>query len=682
MIKFHNILIFIFISILIYSFYPGDENKAKGVYLEGMDMKVNPGDDFYTYANGTWMNTREIPGTESVWGSFGELRESNQKKLKTILFDAAAQLNSAPGSNVKKVGDFFAAGMDSFKRNNDGLSYLKAELTMIDNITSSTELGQVIGELHSKRVSPIFYFYVDQDLKNSAEMVGGIYNAGLGLPDRDYYTRTDEEAVKLRKKYTEHLASIFTIIGYNPKQCAKTSQNIISMETELANVSWTNVERRNIKIQYNRITTDSLTKLCAYFNWNAYFSAIGMPNSQREVIVNNPKFMMKVSELTNVLPLETWKDYLKWNLVNTCGRYLTDDIYTLDFGFYEMTLKGVKRQTPRWKAVLEATDGALGDALGQIFVEKYFSADAKKKVNEMVDFLFAAYRERIKSRTWMGEETKKAALLKLDAIVRKLGYPDVWKDYTSMIIKRDSYVRNFLNANNYDFKRNVNKLGKPVSKTEWGMTPPTINAYYNSGMNEIVFPAGIMQYPFFDADMDMAVNFGAMGAVIGHELTHGFDDQGAQFDAQGNYIMWWKDEDYKQFEKRAQMVVQQFNAFVAIDTLRVNGSLTLGENIADLGGLTMAYYGLKLYMNKHPEMKDKKLDGFTPEQRYFLGWAKVWCVKHRPEALKQRLITDVHSPGRFRVNGPVSNMQEFYDAFGVKEGNKLWKKPEERAEIW
>lgn len=654
--------------------------EEKGVYVEGMNKAVKPSEDFFEYANGNWLKNTPIPETEKVWGSFGELRESNNEKIKKLLSDALVS-RSASGSDLRKVADFYRSGMDSVGRKNKGMDGVKEELDLINAMRSVEDVGKVLGNLHSKRIGGLFFFYVDQDLKNSNEMVPALYNSGLGLPDRDYYTRTDEDASRIRKKYTEFIMNMFLEAGFKNADLSKTVGRIISFETELAKKHWTNVERRDIQRQYNRMTIDSLRKVCPGMKWSEYFEAIKLPVTQKEVVINNPGFMQQISFMLETYDLENWQNYLRWNVLNSVASHTTDAMDHLNFSFYEQTLGGVKKQKPRWKRVAESADQCLGDALGKMFVEKYFTADAKQKVDEMVDYLFQAYRERIQSRTWMSEETKKAALKKLDAIIRKLGFPSKWKDYSTLQIFPDNYVRNYLNANHYEFRRNLNKLGKPVDKTEFGMTTPTINAYYNPSINEIVFPAGIMQYPFFDAEMDMAINFGAMGGVIGHELTHGFDDQGAQFDANGNFTMWWKDEDYKKFQERADKVVKQFDAYVALDTLKVNGKLTLGENIADLGGLTMAYHALKKYLESHPDLKPKK-QGFTPEQRFFLGWAKVWCVKHRDEALKQRLITDVHAPGQFRVNGPLSNMPEFYETFGVKEGDKMWRKPEDRAEIW
>ncbi|MCC7301966.1 MAG: M13 family metallopeptidase [Bacteroidia bacterium] len=654
--------------------------EEKGVDLEGIDTNVKPTDNFFEYANGTWLKKTPIPETESVWGSFAELRESNSAKIRQLLTNAAQQAAGA-GPDVQKVADYYRSGMDSSGRNKKGIETLKAELDLIASMTSTKDVGKVLGRLHSNRISGLFFFYVDQDLKSSTEMIPAIYNSGLGLPDRDYYTRMDEDALRIRKKYTEYMMNLFQEAGIKNKDLSKTIGRIISFETELAKKHLTNVERRDIQRQYNRMSIDSLKKLCPGLNWDDYFRTLGLPSFQKELVINNPAFMQQISFMLENYDLENWQNYLRWNLLNTCADHATDLMEHHYFAFYEQTLKGVKKQKPRWKRVAESVDHSLGDALGKMFVDKYFPPDAKKKVDEMVDYLFAAYRERIKSRTWMSEETKKAALVKLDAIIRKLGYPEQWKDYSEVTVSSTDYIRNMLNAANFEFRRNLNKLGKPVNRKEFGMTTPTINAYYSPSMNEIVFPAGIMQYPFFDAGMDMAINFGAMGGVIGHELTHGFDDQGAQFDAQGNFTMWWKEEDYKQFQLRADKVVKQFDSFTALDTLRVNGKLTLGENIADLGGLTMAYHAMKMYLEKHPELKQKK-QGFTPEQRFFMGWAKVWCVKHRDAALKQRLITDVHAPGRFRVNGPLSNMPEFYDAFGVKEGDGMYRKPDERAEIW
>jgi putative endopeptidase len=661
---------------------PPVNTGKKGVDPAFFDTTVKPVNDFYQFANGRWLNTTEIPGTHSTWGSFAQMREDNLEKLRTLLEEIAFGGKPQNDPDLKKLGDYFASGMDSTKRNEDALEGLKPEREMIMGMKSSKDVPSVLGKLHFEGMRALFGIYVDQDLKNSEEMVTTLFQGGLGLPDRDYYTRMDDEAQVLRKKYVQYIMDVFENAGVQPKEIVKASRDILAFETRLADASYTNVERRNIKIQYNRMSTDSLQKLCPGLDWKKYLEAVGFSQTPAEIVVSNPKFMVRVSELLEQTDPGIIKNYLWFHSLNSCAMHLDADMEQKAFEFYEKTLRGTKTMSPRWKKVIESADHAMGDALGKAFVARHFSPVAKKKVNEMADYLFVAYRERINSRTWMSEPTKKAALAKLDAIIRKLGYPDKWKDYGTMKISRDSYVRNYIQANMYESKRVISKLGKPVDKTEWGMTPPTINAYYNPSINEIVFPAGIMQYPFFDADMDDAVNFGAMGGVIGHELTHGFDDQGAQFDGKGNFTMWWSEEDFSKFEMLAGKVVTQFNGYLALDTLRVNGKLTLGENIADLGGLTMAYYAYKKFLEKNPAKKKEKIHGLSPEQRFFIGWARVWCIKHRPEALKQRLITDVHAPGKFRVNGPLSNMKEFYDAFGVKQGDAMWRDPKDRIEIW
>jgi putative endopeptidase len=452
----------------------------------------------------------------------------------------------------------------------------------------------------------------------------------------------------------------------------------MKIETSLASSSWTNVENRDPIKTYNKKSVKDLGVICPEFNWTDYFNATGIKNID-SVVIGQPSFFTGMNTAISSTSLDDWKKYFSFRLTDAMASKISSPFENERFDFYERTLSGVKKMKPRWKRVLAATDRSLGDALGKIFVEKYFPIEAKKRVTEMVDNLIAVYKDRIKTRDWMSDSTKHQAIAKLDKVMKKLGYPDKWRDYTGLEISRASYAKNAWNSSMFQWNYMINKLGKPVDRTEWGMSPPTINAYYNPSMNEIVFPAGIMQYPFFDINQDDALNYGGMGAVIGHELTHGFDDEGSQFDANGNRIQWWTAEDNAKFKKKTEMVATQFNNFVAIDTLHVNGHLTLGENIADLGGLTIAYYAYKKsQVGKEP----KTINGFTPEQRFFFGWARGWCTNYTPESLRQQVLTNPHSPGNYRVLGPLSNMQEFYDAFAVKQGDNMYRKPEERAVIW
>jgi putative endopeptidase len=536
-----------------------------------------------------------------------------------------------------------------------------------------------VGHLHAIGANTMFNIVVDQDPKISTEYITQFYQGGLGLPDRDYYTNTDDRSLGIQTAYVTHIGNMFKLLGDQPEVAEKNAKVVYDIEANLAKASMTQIEQRDPQAQYNKKTMPELLALTPDLQLNAYLEAINIKGINN-VIVGQPEFFKELNKDVKSVSLADWKTYLRWTLVNRSANKLSDDFINESFKFYGNTLVGIPTLKARWKRALEATDASLGDALGQLFVKKYFTEDSKKRVNTMVDNLLAAYRVRIASRDWMSEETKKQANLKLDKVIRKLGYPDKWKDYSTLDIKRDSYLANSFRANTYAFKDMVNHLGKPIDRQAWMMTAPTINAYYNPTINEIVFPAGIMQPVFFNPEADDAVNYGSMGAVIGHELTHGFDDQGAQYDADGNLKNWWTKEDMERFKAKTDRLVKQFDSYVAIDDVHVKGALTLGENIADLGGLTIAYYALKKSLEGKPV--PAKIDGFTAEQRFFIAWAQAWRVNMRPAFLKNMIQTNPHSPGNFRANAAPSNMQEFYDAFGVKPGDKMYRPKEERAEIW
>lgn len=656
-----------------------EQVKNAGIDMANADSTIKPTDDFYQFINGNWIKNNPIPESESRWTTFDELRERNTSRLKIILEEVAAEKNIQPGSNKQKIGDFYSLAIDSVKLNKDGIAPLKEEFAAIDKIATTTDLTKEIAHLHTIGVVALFGVYVDQDAKASTEYIAQFSQGGIGLPDRDYYTNKDERTLGIQKAYVEHLAAIFKLLGDPAEVAEKNAKVIYTIETNLAKASMTKIELRDPEKSYHKKTVKELAELTPNFDWTTYFDGLGVKNINN-VIVGQPEFYKEVNRSIKAVSINDWKTYLRWNLVNETAGKLSDEFVNEHFKFYGTTLLGVPALKPRWKRALEATDQSLGDALGQVFVERYFTEESKKRVSEMVENLIAAYRVRISSRDWMGEETKKQAYAKLDKVMKKFGYPDKWKDYSSLDIKKDSYVQNYLRASNYSFNRMINKLGKPIDRTEWGMTPPTINAYYNPIMNEIVFPAGIMQPVFFDPAADDAVNYGSMGAIIGHELTHGFDDEGSQYDADGNLKNWWTEKDKANFKIKTDMVVKQFDGFVAIDSMHVKGSLTLGENIADLGGLTIAYYALKKSLEGKPA--PEKIDGYTAEQRFFMSWAQGWRANMRPKYLKNMVQTNPHSPGNFRVNGPLSNMQEFYDAFGVKDGDKMYLPKAERAEIW
>lgn len=656
-----------------------ETKKGIGIEISNIDSSAKPTDDFYQFVNGNWVKNNPIPESESRWGSFNELYEKNMAKLKTILEEAANDKNAAPGSNTQKIGDFYALAMDSVKLNNEGASPLKDEFALIDGIKTKEDVIKTVAHFHKIGIGPMFSGYIGQDAKVSTEYIAQFSQGGIGMPDKDYYLKTDERSTTLQAAYLEHIAKMFELLGDKKDVAAKNAKMIYDIEKMLAQSSMSKVEMRDPEKTYHKLTVKEITEANPNINWNLYFESLGLKNIEK-VIIGQPDFFASLDKQIKSISINDWKTYLRWHLIDGASGKLSDDFVNEHFNFYGKTLLGTPALKLRWKRSLEATDRSLGDALGKIFVDKHFPEESKKRVNEMVDNLTASYEERIKKLDWMSDATKTQALDKLHKIMRKIGYPDKWKDYSSLEIKRDAYVLNFFRANNYIFNEMASRLGKPVDKTEWLMTTPTINAYYNSSLNEIVFPAGIMQPIFFNPDADDAVNYGCMGAIIGHELTHGFDDEGSQFDGDGNLKNWWSEEDRTKFKAKTDILVKQFNELVAIDDLHVNGELTLGENIADLGGLTIAYYALKKSMEGKPAAE--KIDGFTPEQRFFMSWAQGWRINMRDAYLRNMIQTNPHSPGNFRANIPLSNMQEFYDAFGVKEGDKMFRPKTERAEIW
>ncbi|MBL0046523.1 MAG: M13 family metallopeptidase [Bacteroidetes bacterium] len=658
----------------------GTENSSSFVAFEkaNFDTTVKPGDDFYQYANGGWLKKGEIPASESRWGSFDMLNDNIKKNLHTILDEAAAKKDATPGSVEQKVGDFYAVAMDSVKLNADGISPLKEELAKIEALKTPADVLTEIAHLHKSGSGSFFAAFVNQDAKKSDELIVQIYQSGLGLGDRDYYTKTDPESKSIQDAYLAHVTKMLSLAGEDEKSAAANAKSIMKLETELAKASKTRLEQRDPEANYHKMTMDELAKLTPSIDWKAYFASNGFA-SFTNLVVSQPEFLKVADKLIKSTPLPEMKEYLKWNLINSYADYLSDDFVMQNFDFFGRTLTGAKEMKPRWKRALRETDGAIGEALGQLYVAKHFSANAKKRINELVDNLMIAYKERLSQIDWMSPETKTKALEKLAAIDRKLSFPDTWKDYTSLDIKRDSYVQNTMRAQEFAYNRNINKLGKPVDRTEWLMSPQTVNAYYEPSKNEIVFPCGIMQFPFFDENADDAFNYGGIGAVIGHEITHGFDDEGSQFDAKGNLNNWFTEADKAKFKERTAGIVKQFNNYVAIDTMHVNGALTQGENIADLGGITISFAALqKALAGKEKET----IDGFTPEQRFFLNYAQVWRGLYRDEALKRQLQTNPHSPGKFRTLGPLSNFQPFYDAFGVKEGDKMFVAESDRVKIW
>ncbi len=651
----------------------------KAISASNMDTSVKAGDDFYKYANGTWLKNNPIPAEFSRYGAFEALEEDNYKQLKTILEEASKDKSAAAGSVNQKIRDFYNTGMDTLKIEKEGTGPVKDDLARIENLSTISDLQKLVAEKHVTGISSLFYFFSSPDEKNSNKVIGHLYQGGLGLPDRDYYLGQDPRSTEIRAEYLQHMTRMFTLSGLDAEQAKVNAANVMKIETDLARVSKTNLELRNPVANYNKTDLDGLRKMAPEFDWNSYFSILGVTKTD-EINIGQPAFIKGMAGMMKTIPMKEWKSYLKWNIINNAASYLSTDFDKEHFAFFGTVLSGTKEQQPRWKRVLDQTSGSLGEAVGQLYVEKYFPPQAKQRMIQLVGNLKSALKDRIMNLAWMGDSTKKEAVKKLEKINVKVGYPDKWIDYNSLSVGTTSYYENNLNANRFAIKRELNKIGKPVDRSEWGMTPQTVNAYYNPNMNEIVFPAAILQPPFFWLNADDAVNYGAIGVVIGHEMSHGFDDQGRQYDKEGNLRDWWTPEDSKNFEKQTQVLVDQYNNFRILDSLHVDGKLTLGENIADLGGVNISYTAfLKAMQSK--DMKTK-IDEFTPAQRFFLSYAQVWRNNIRDKALMRRLKEDVHSPGEARVDGIVYNIPYFYEAFNIQPTDKRYLPAEKRANIW
>jgi putative endopeptidase len=642
-----------------------------------MDTTCAACEDFYQFANGGWLARTDIPPAYASWGSFTELAEHNNDVLHGILDEAARNTDAPDGSNASKLGIFYGTCMDSTRAEADGLTPLQPELDRIAGIRTVQDLGREVARLHTQGVNVLFRFGSTQDPKHTTQVVGGLRQAGLGLPDRDYYTKSDPASVKLRDAYEEHIARTLQLAGESASDAAAQAKRILAIETRLAKASMTRVAQRDPNAVYHPMTPAQLGALTTHFDWNSYFRAVDAP-AMNTVIVAQPDFMKTVNGMLTQVPLNDWKAYLRWHLLDMAAANLSSAFVNEDFRFAS-ALSGAKELQPRWKRCLRTTNGRMGEALGQLYVDKTFTPEAKARALEMVHNLEAALQDRLSTLEWMSDTTRAQAIAKLHAYANKIGYPDKWRDYSALVVERGPFVTNVLHASEFETHRQLAKIGKPVDRTEWGMTPPTVNAYYNPLMNEIVFPAGILQPPFYDPNADDATNYGGMGAVIGHEMTHGFDDQGRQFDAQGNLRDWWTSADAKNFTARATLVANQFDGYVAVDTLHVNGRLTLGENIADLGGLKVAYAAFEKATKGKPR---KTIEGFTPEQRFFLAWARIWQRKTRPEQARTLVTVDPHSPGKWRVNGPLSNMPEFAQAFHCQASDAMVRPDSVRAQIW
>jgi putative endopeptidase len=648
--------------------------------IQNMDTTIKPGDDFFAYTNGTWLKKNPIPADKNSKDAFDELIERNRENIKEIIIDAAASGDSLPGSNKQKIGTFYRSGMDTIKIAEQGIKPLKPFFDRIDAIKNIEDVQMTAAFFQSYSMSPFFYLFSNQDSKNSNNVIAQCYQAGLGLPERDYYFNNDESTKKIREKYLVHLTKMFQLLKDEPAVAEKNAKKVMSMETRLAKASFTNVENQDPQKTYNKFDVKELNKLSPDIRWVAYFTKAGYPDL-KEINIYQPGFFKELGNMMKSVSVDDWKTFLRWQLINSTASLLSKDFENQNFDFYYTTLSGQEKMEPRWKLVLDATSGSLGEAIGQLYVQKFFPPVAKERMTALVMNLKTSLKQRIENLAWMSPATKQEALAKLDKMGVKVGYPDKWRDYSGLEITTDSYVMNVLNSQAFEFRYQMNKIGKPVDREEWGMTPQTVNAGYYPNKNEIVFPAGILQPPFFNLDADDAVNYGAIGMVIGHEMTHGFDNQGRQYDKDGNLRDWWTKDDSKAFEDRAAILIDQYNHYEVLDSAFVNGKLTLGENIADLGGATIAFnaYKLSLAGKETP----KPIDGFSDTQRFFLAYAQIWRTNMRDAELRKRVKTDEHSPAKVRINGVVYNMPEFYAAFpSVKQGDKLFRAPEQRPVIW
>jgi predicted metalloendopeptidase len=649
---------------------------------KNMDTSVKPQDDFFQYANGAWIKRTEIPPEYTRWGSFNELIEHNNDALHDIAEKAQnTKVDPRMAPETQKVGDFYASGMNEKTIESLRTKPLDAEFKAIEAINDRASLLKQIAHLHSMGIDVLFDFGAQPDAKDSTHELAQAAQGGLGLPDRDYYTKTDAASKKLRDQYVEHVAKMLTLLGDPPAKASDEARKILALETKLAEASRTRVQLRDPIKNYNKMPVKQLQNLTPDWNWNDYFKALDLLALQ-DVNVHQPEFFKTADQVFKETPMDDWKAYLRWHLISATAPDLSKDFVDEDFNFRERILRGAQQIKPRWKRVITSEDEAVGEALGKLYVAFNFPPEAKARALELVNNLKEALADRIKTLEWMDQPTKEQGLKKLAAMQVKIGYPNKWLDYSLLKIDRGPYVLNEMRASQFETNRELSKIGKPVDRTEWGMTPPTVNAYYQPNRNEIVFPAGILQPPFFYANADDAVNYGGIGAVIGHEMTHGFDDQGRQFDADGNLRDWWSPKSAEEFKKRSQAVVNQYNDYEPLPGMHVNGELTQGENIADIGGVKLAYAALQKALDKNPQAREQKIDGLTPEQRFFLSFAAIWRSKIRDEDQKLRLNTDPHSPAQYRVNGPLSDLPEFAKAFNAPDGSPMVRPADKRVNIW
>jgi len=659
------------------------QQKNSGIDLSLMDKSVKPSDDFFRFVNGTWLDNTEIPADRTRWGSFDELRQKTDIDALRILDEAAKDPKYTSATDQGKAVNLYKTIMDTIARNKAGIAPLKPYLAKINAVKNVADLQKLMIEMAPQGGIGFFGVGVGTDAKDSNKNVVNVGPGSVGLPDRDYYVSDDADSKEKREKYVKHVARMLEFLGDKPAVAQKNAEKILALEIAMSKPRFDRVERRDRRKSYNPMTIADLQKLTNSVNWEKYITGIGLPKVDT-LIVSQPKYMQALETIFAENKVEDWKAYMRWTLLNSSASRLSTEIEKANWDFYSKTLSGAIKQRPRNENALQVINGATGEALGKLYVEKMFPAEAKSKAEKMIKNVIRAYETRINNLPWMSEATKKQAIQKLNKMTVKIGYPDKWKDYSALTIKSPaeggSYFENSKNIANWSFKKNIDKLGKPVDKTEWGMSPQTVNAYFNPSNNEIVFPAAILQPPFYDYKADEAVNYGGIGAVIGHEISHGFDDSGSRYNADGNLVNWWTDEDLKQFTALGTDLADQYSALEPLPGTKVDGKFTLGENIGDLGGINAAYDGLQLYLkeNGNPGL----IDGFTPEQRLFISWATIWRSKMRDEAIKNQVKTDPHSPGMYRAYVPLLNLETFHQAFNIKPGDGMYLAPEKRVKIW
>lgn len=646
-----------------------------GLLLDGFDRNVRPQDDLYRFAAGRWLDTTTIPADKSSYGAFTELEEQAEIHLREIAEAAARDPQRAPGSDAQKIGDFYASFMDAAAIDAVGLTPVQADLARIDALRTRKQLARYLGASQRELTGTPLAYYVAQDAGDSARYIGTLNQGGLTMPDRDYYLKDDAANVAFRAQLAQYVEKMLTLAG--EKSAAEKARQIVALETDIARVQWSKVQNRDPVATYNKTSPDALRALAPEFEWAAYFEGAGVPAA--DVDVNQPTYVKAIAKVAKSAPLGQWRAYLKFRVLDASAPYLAAPFADARFDFHQRALRSVEAQPERWKRGVRLLGGTVGQLLGKAYVAEHFKPEAKARMQTLVANLLHAFEVSIDDLEWMSPATRAQAKTKLAGFSVKIGYPDVWQDYSALEVKAGDLYGNVRRASQYEFQRDVAKLNAPVDRTEWHMTPQTVNAYYSPVMNEIVFPAAILQPPFFDAQADDAANYGAIGSVIGHEISHGFDDSGRQYDGAGNLRDWWTPEDATHFKARADRLVAQFDAFKVLGSESLNGRLTLGENIGDLSGIAVAY---KAWLAAAGDTKSIVIDGFTGPQRFFLGWSQGWRRKYRDNELRMRLVTDPHSPSEFRVNGPVSNMAAFYDAFGVQPGDRLYRAPEDRVTIW